>query len=260
MIKLENRQIKLLEVIRKKQKSGLSIVIFDEDLDFYNSIEDYFQDIRILKFYNIVSVQQTYGDGNYYRFLINGVVVKEFDNYLNSMEHKMYIVLCKIDELLKNNNQLQSLAIKLENIDDMTVSCIIKEITQRGFIEASNPIKTTTSRCESYIIFSVTFRGKQVIQNEEILFNSYSPEINIDNSVNNSNNISYQGDNGNIVQANNSKNENIKQEQFKETKKENWLIRFFKWVRDFWFQLFIGIITGVISTLIVEWILGVFSK
>ena len=67
MIKLEDRQIKLLEVIRKKQKSGLSIVIFDEDLDFYNSIEDYFQDIRILKFYNIVSVQQTYGDGNYYQ-------------------------------------------------------------------------------------------------------------------------------------------------------------------------------------------------
>ena len=69
-----------------------------------------------------------------------------------------------------------------------------------------------------------------------------------------------QGDNGNIIQANNSKNESIKQEQFKETKKENWLIRFFKWVRDFWLQLFIGIITGIISTLIVEWILGVFSK
>lgn len=255
MIHLEDSQRKLLEVIKQKQKDGISQIIYDKDLEFYNSFNDYLQDVRILTKNNFVSIKKTHNSVDTYYFFINDATLKEYENYLNSMEHSLYRVLCYIDKLLKGSDQINSSNIKIENISDEKMACIINRIVEKGFVKASNPIKLTTNKYDSYIISDVTFEGKQVIQNEEMLFEPFSQDVYIEKNIINNNNIDYKGNNGNIMQSNDSLNEKINLEQFRELKKDNWIIKVIKWIKNFWLQLIVGVITGIISTLIVEWII-----
>ena len=260
MINLNEMQKKLLNKIAEKNINGLSSLVYSTDLTFYENMNQYLEDVNILKENGLIIPIQLYSKGEKYNIKINETEYNKYLEYLSSMNHLLFVILCKIDDILENNETCISSSIIIDGFDDKLINETINEIVNRGYVNASIPIRYTTSRTTMYIISNITFRGRQILQNEDLLFlDSNSQEIYIDNSINNSNNISYQGNNGNIVQTNNSKNQNINQEQFKE-KKDNWLIRFIKWIRDFWLQLFIGIITGIISTLIVEWIFGVFTK
>lgn len=243
-----NSEILLEQVIKKVNNGGgtINFAIIDpiylenKDVNYKkiaNDLRDkgYFDKVEFLGLHNIKAYISKKGL-NYFNEKKEAPNEIEYQTFqvLKELRNKFEIGMYKI-----SYDKLKIFEIKKDKFLN-----IVEYLIDNGFIKGNIYLGGDVG------IDSITVMGERAIRNPDLLFNI---ERNIKDEG-----IKIEGSVGSFINQSSiysSKlkvNQNINQEI-----KKNMFSRFLKWLMDFWVQLLIGVLTGIISTLIVQYFFGI---